>query len=1122
MALSGSFGNTFRTGYRLQVDWSATQNIESNQSTITAKLYWRSLGSSYTVNSTATKTAYLTIGNSGTTNTSSAGLADLDGNEKKLIYTKIYTVTHAADGKYSGDIIGKFDCAVTLGSTFYSSVITSDTITLDTIPRASNITSSANWTAGNNLTVNIASASTTFTHRVRVYVNNGTSDQLVRDVNDIKTSVGTGFSFAENETIFGYMNTNVTRPTRVIVDTFNGSTFIGSDNIAGTITAPSASTVSASDFIIGNVQPCTITEANSNFTHTLVFTFGSITKTITKTTSLEPVFVFDSTEINNLYAQTPNANSRTGTVSITTFWGNQQVRTATTDVFTATVSSNNNPIFGATYTYKDINPTTNTLTGNDQYIIRSKSIVLVEIPPAARAIPTNGATMVSYQATLNGITKSAAWSSSETISFNFGVINSSTNLTLSIKAIDSRGNSTTTSQIIIMTPYSNPVVNAKATRQNNFEAPTTITLNGSISPLTVNRIDKNTLLTSTTLVASAIAFDTNIPNYVKGTAYHMTVALASRAAFDAAGVKIGDFITNGGALSSRLGTITVINGYTLTVVAEMDLIDSTPLTYDGENIGRPGALQYRYKAQTDSNFPATGPGSWTDFVFTTSGANYTATNVTITLDNLSVWNVEIKATDALGTTTIPLTVPVGQPILFIEGVKKSVGVNRFPTDTGVFEVSGDVLLYSGTSKFSLASTAKHVDTQAINVLAPPPPFVAAKGDGVTNDSPAIQSMLNAFSNKGMKLIFPLATYLIGTKLDPLTSKVHFIGAKGTVFKLGTTSGMVDATGRSDIIFENIIFDGNNLVLTAELLGFYTSNNIVIDSCSIINTKHHGILAYETSLTIKDTTITGTTKEAIRIDSSKPVIVERCTITNSVNAAIEVANGGTVKYVGHIFRNNVITTVTSTGGTGENGNGIVVEKINGVMCTNNIITGAAWSAIRLNNSGDAIISGNRVNNAGDWALYAEFGGNNIVISDNLIINSNGGISCTNADLNGRRMTVSGNILKNITNAAIDCEDSTVVTGNNIDGAIWGIRMGWGSYGKNLIVTSNIITDTKTTPTLKVGIVVNTNPTNSDFIIAQNIVKNYINHGICGADLSVSSTLTNTPAFAIKANNIPTPF
>ncbi|WP_242228402.1 hypothetical protein, partial [Listeria monocytogenes] len=57
MASRGTiYGPKLDGGYRLEIDWSATQDYGSNKSTVTAKVYWHSLGSSYTINSSETKT----------------------------------------------------------------------------------------------------------------------------------------------------------------------------------------------------------------------------------------------------------------------------------------------------------------------------------------------------------------------------------------------------------------------------------------------------------------------------------------------------------------------------------------------------------------------------------------------------------------------------------------------------------------------------------------------------------------------------------------------------------------------------------------------------------------------------------------------------------------------------------------------------------------------------------------------------------------------------------------------------------------------------------------------------------------------------------------------------------
>ncbi|MFB7142675.1 hypothetical protein ACFCYN_24000 [Gottfriedia sp. NPDC056225] len=88
---------------------------------------------------------------------------------------------------------------------------------------------------------------------------------------------------------------------------------------------------------------------------------------------------------------------------------------------------------------------------------------------------------------------------------------------------------------------------------------------------------------------SKLTFDSNIANYVKGQFYDLTVNTASRTVWDGLGVKVNDFITNGNVLTGinpSLGTITGINGYVITIRADVTQTDSTPAQVSAENIGR--------------------------------------------------------------------------------------------------------------------------------------------------------------------------------------------------------------------------------------------------------------------------------------------------------------------------------------------------------------------------------------------------------------------------------------------------------------------------------------------------------------------------------------------------------
>ncbi|MGG1916056.1 DUF859 family phage minor structural protein [Priestia megaterium] len=589
MSLSGSFYKTIASGYRLQLEWSATQDVSANTSTITAKLYWMSLSSAYTINSSTTKSGTLTIDGSDH-DFSGAGLASLSGNQKKLISTYSKTVTHSSTGEKSVTLSGTFSPNVTLSGSYVGTQTISQTVTLNTIPRESSITSSLNWTAPNAFPISIQRASSSYTHTVRIYVNN----TLIKTVTGIGTGVTVGWQDSENIAIFNQLAQTSSKPNRIELDTYNGSTKVGSTKTyTGTTFAEDPSTnVNSASFNIGDSVTASIARNNPNFTHKVKIYVNNTLIHTSPTFDYTYVWTPTSTELTNSYAQTPNSNSTSSKIEVITYFNGVQVDQSTSKTGTATVI-NSNPTFSTSYTYADTNATTKAITGNDQYIIQSKSTVVVSLPTSANATAINGASMVKYTATLNGVSKTVNYSSSSTITFDFGTVNASQNLTLYMKAIDSRGNSTTTTKTVTIIPYTTPSVSATAKRANGFEADTTISLSGSISALSVGGTTKNSVV----------------------------------------------------------------------------------------------AAEYRYKENIST---ASYPSAWTPFTYTTSGLTYTATPQTITLDQTKGYSFEIRTTDKLGTTTVTKIVSVGQPILFIDTDKSSVGIGMFPKFSGSLEANGDV------------------------------------------------------------------------------------------------------------------------------------------------------------------------------------------------------------------------------------------------------------------------------------------------------------------------------------------------------------------------------------------------------------------------------------------------
>jgi hypothetical protein len=505
LALSGTFYTNVNSHWRLQLEWTATQNISANQSTITAKLYWMGLDSYGTTYSSATKDGAVTIDGS-TSTFSGSGLAKLTGSEKKLIKTYSKTVTHNSDGTKSVALSAYFDVELTLSGTYYGRVSVSGTATLNTIPRASSISSSANWTAGNNLSISVSRASSSFTHIARVYVN-GVKVYETSSGSKFGTSVTASLNQTE---VFKQLNGKTSEDTKIELDTYSGSTKINTSTVykTGTVTAPSASTAKIDNpagvstasgqgnstvYIDQSVQ-ISITRSNSNFTHKLVFKDANSGATIHEKTGVGTSYTWtpSASEMTSMYNKIPNSIEFDGQLDIYTYYGSYLVRSATNIDINYRVR-NSEPTFGTGYSYKDINSATVNITGNNQYIIQGKSSVRFELPTSANASPKNGASIKEYVVSLGGQSVTLAYSSTATLSHDFGAVSGSANLALQVTAVDSRGFTVTTTKTVYVLPYSNPTIDGSAKRNGGFAEETTFDVKGSMSSLTIGTSSKNAI-----------------------------------------------------------------------------------------------------------------------------------------------------------------------------------------------------------------------------------------------------------------------------------------------------------------------------------------------------------------------------------------------------------------------------------------------------------------------------------------------------------------------------------------------------------------------------------------------------------------------------------------------------
>ena len=248
MASSGTITESIRTGYQLKIAWTVdSQSVANNTSSVTVKVQLVSTGSTYTINSTASKSGSVTINGTKYTFSFTAGLS---GNQTKTLYTKTVTVAHNADGTKTCSLSATCGINVTLSDTYYGNVTASGAGTFDTIARASSIasvTSSVSVNGTNEVAVSITRASSSFTHTV--VFSFGTYSKTT-------TGVGTSTSYAIPTSWLNAIPNATSGTAKVTVTTYSGSTKIGnavSKNF--TLTVPST--------VVPTISAVTLTEAVS-------------------------------------------------------------------------------------------------------------------------------------------------------------------------------------------------------------------------------------------------------------------------------------------------------------------------------------------------------------------------------------------------------------------------------------------------------------------------------------------------------------------------------------------------------------------------------------------------------------------------------------------------------------------------------------------------------------------------------------------------------------------------------------------------------------------------------------------------------------------------------------------
>ena len=232
---------------------------------------------------------------------------------------------------------------------------------------------------------------------------------------------------------------------------------------------------------IGSTITIHMNRHSDKFTHTVRYSFYDLNGTIATNVASNCTWTIPE----SFYSKMPNLNSSWGTIYADTYNGSTKIGTKSVK-FTCNVA-NAKPTIDI-IDYYDSSKKTTDITEDNQIIIRNNSNLEFKL---TNLIALKYATLSKVEVLLNGITKSATLSGSSVPSqvINFGIVNSSSNLTASISVIDSRGNKTSYSKDITIVDWVQPSAIINCQRRNNFYSTTHLTVDGSISSIN----DKNVI-----------------------------------------------------------------------------------------------------------------------------------------------------------------------------------------------------------------------------------------------------------------------------------------------------------------------------------------------------------------------------------------------------------------------------------------------------------------------------------------------------------------------------------------------------------------------------------------------------------------------------------------------------
>lgn len=344
----------------------------------------------------------------------------------------------------------------------------------------------------------------------------------------------------------------------------------------------------------------------------------------------------------------------------------------------------------------------------------------------------------------------------------------------------------------------------------------------------------------------------------------------------------------------------------------------------------------------------------------------------------------------------------------------------------------------------------------------------AKGDGVTDDTAAIEAALNSGARKVILQNLTGAPYMLSSGLV-IPENVTLESENRAILRASGDHELISHM-RDNSAIVGIVLDGAD-VTTKPAITIGYNENLRIEDNEFRNLLGRGLFLYAGSGIVRNNVFDNIGSYGMYVHSNKRVVLEANELTNIRSSGIYVLATSDYAFSPTFIRNNRLQNISNeAGGTGEYGNGIHCYRVRGVHIENNHIDQTTFSGVRLVSCADCVVMGNLAENFTDHGIYVEFSHRETVIANNTLRSrAEFGINAPNADSDGRNTAITGNVIHD-TDYGINAESKATIVGNVIDVRKIGVTLGYGTYCFDLTVTGNTISDSQATPTMDCGIAI----------------------------------------------------